>query len=69
MLQTLYAVSEQDILQKFSKIYDLKDLKKKEKKNLVAFLKVKLFVENLREGKKTEIKKQNKRAHNLEILK
>ena len=51
-------------MQTFRKIYDLKGLKKR---NLVAFLKVKLFVENLREGKKQHLK--NKRHHDLETLK
>ena len=51
--------------QTVSKIYDLKGLKSR---NLVAFLKVKLFVENLRKGKKTLFFK-NKRSHNLETLK
>ena len=41
--------SKQDIWQTLSKIYDLKGLKNR---SLVAFPKVKLLVENLREGKK-----------------
>ena len=50
---------------RLKKIYDLKGLKNR---NVVAFLKVKLFVENLPEEKKTVFSK-NKRPHNLETLK
>ena len=47
------------------KICDLKGLKNR---NPVGFLKVKLFVDNLRQGKKTVFFK-NKRSHNVETLK
>ena len=39
----------EEIWQTLSKIYDLKGL---QNRHLVAFLKVRLFVENIREGKK-----------------
>ena len=43
-------------------------VKASKKRNLVAFLQVKLFVENLR-LKKKNLKKQNERSHDRETLK
>ena len=50
-------MSKQEILQKLPKIYDLKG---PEKRNLLAFLQVNFFVENLREGKKQYLKNKAK---------